>query len=114
MVARANRAIVGANAFAHERGIHQDGIIKDASTYEIMTPESAGQRATNLVLGKHSDHAAFQQKLDALGYSLSDNPCGDMVIGSSALSGCTCQCAGSGNAYGTFPVTAWPISWSRE
>ena len=77
MAVQANKAIVGANAFAHESGIHQDGMIKDASTYEIMTPESVGQGATNLVLGKHSGRAAFRQKLDALGYTLSDNEFGD-------------------------------------
>src|SRR3546814_18814518 len=59
-----NKAIVGANAFAHESGIHQDGMIKDASTYEIMTPESVGLTASNLVMGKHSGRAAFRQKLE--------------------------------------------------
>jgi 2-isopropylmalate synthase len=68
-----NKAIVGANAFAHESGIHQDGMIKDASTYEIMTPESVGLTASNLVMGKHSGRAAFRQKLDELGYNLGEN-----------------------------------------
>jgi 2-isopropylmalate synthase len=68
-----NKAIVGANAFAHESGIHQDGMIKDASTYEIMTPESVGLVQSNLVLGKHSGRAAFRQKLQELGYELGDN-----------------------------------------
>jgi 2-isopropylmalate synthase len=68
-----NKAIVGANAFAHESGIHQDGMIKDASTYEIMTPESVGLTTSNLVMGKHSGRAAFKQKLEELGYSLGDN-----------------------------------------
>jgi 2-isopropylmalate synthase len=77
MQVQANKAIVGANAFAHESGIHQDGMLKDASTYEIMTPESVGQGATNLVLGKHSGRAAFRQKLSELGYNLSDNEFGD-------------------------------------
>ena len=77
MAVQANKAIVGANAFAHESGIHQDGMIKDAGTYEIMTPDSVGQGATNLVLGKHSGRAAFRQKLDELGYKLSDNEFGD-------------------------------------
>jgi 2-isopropylmalate synthase len=72
-----NKAIVGANAFAHESGIHQDGMIKDSSTYEIMTPESVGAGATNLVLGKHSGRAAFRQKLEELGYNLGDNEFGD-------------------------------------
>ncbi|MGE3747553.1 MAG: 2-isopropylmalate synthase, partial [Sphingomonadaceae bacterium] len=68
-----NKAIVGANAFAHESGIHQDGMIKDASTYEIMTPESVGLTTSNLVMGKHSGRAAFRQKLEELGYQLGDN-----------------------------------------
>ena len=68
-----NKAIVGANAFAHESGIHQDGMLKDSSTYEIMTPESVGQSHSSLVLGKHSGRAAFKDKLEALGYQLSDN-----------------------------------------
>ena len=68
-----NKAIVGANAFAHESGIHQDGMLKDASTYEIMTPESVGLAESNLVLGKHSGRAAFRQKLADLGYVLADN-----------------------------------------
>ena len=68
-----NKAIVGANAFAHESGIHQDGVLKDASTYEIMTPESVGLNASNLVMGKHSGRHAFKQKLEQLGYALGDN-----------------------------------------
>lgn len=68
-----NKAIVGANAFAHESGIHQDGMLKDSSTYEIMTPESVGVGASNLVLGKHSGRAAFRSKLVELGYNLGDN-----------------------------------------
>jgi 2-isopropylmalate synthase len=68
-----NKAIVGANAFAHESGIHQDGMIKDASTYEIMTPESVGLTQSSLVMGKHSGRAAFRQKLEELGYTLGDN-----------------------------------------
>jgi 2-isopropylmalate synthase len=68
-----NKAIVGANAFAHESGIHQDGMIKDASTYEIMTPESVGLTQSSLVMGKHSGRAAFRQKLAELGYTLGDN-----------------------------------------
>ena len=68
-----NKAIVGANAFAHESGIHQDGMLKDSSTYEIMTPESVGAVHSNLVLGKHSGRAAFRQKLEELGYDLGDN-----------------------------------------
>ena len=63
-----NKAIVGRNAFAHEAGIHQDGVLKHASTYEIMTPESVGWNKSNLVMGKHSGRAAFRDKLKALGY----------------------------------------------
>jgi len=68
-----NKAIVGKNAFAHESGIHQDGMLKNPTTYEIMTPESVGQGATNLVMGKHSGSHAFREKLSALGYELGDN-----------------------------------------
>ncbi len=68
-----NKAIVGANAFAHESGIHQDGMLKDASTYEIMTPESVGLATSSLVMGKHSGRAAFRSKLEELGYDLGDN-----------------------------------------
>ncbi|MEO5337056.1 MAG: 2-isopropylmalate synthase [Magnetospirillum sp. WYHS-4] len=68
-----NKAIVGANAFAHESGIHQDGMLKHAQTYEIMTPESVGLNKSTLVLGKHSGRAAFKDKLKILGYELGDN-----------------------------------------
>ena len=68
-----NKAIVGANAFAHEAGIHQDGVLKDASTYEIMTPESVGLTTNKLVLGKHSGRHAFNEKLKQLGYDIGDN-----------------------------------------
>src|SRR5665213_3877803 len=67
-----NKAIVGKNAFAHEGGIHQDGMLKNAETYEIMKPEDVGQVETNLVMGKHSGRHAFREKLKALGYELSD------------------------------------------
>ncbi|KXV01040.1 2-isopropylmalate synthase [Gluconobacter potus] len=63
-----NKAIVGRNAFAHESGIHQDGILKNAATYEIMTPESVGWNKTSLVMGKHSGRAAFRDKLAQFGY----------------------------------------------
>jgi 2-isopropylmalate synthase len=73
-----NKAIVGRNAFAHESGIHQDGMLKNAQTYEIMTPESVGWTKTNLVMGKHSGRAAFRDKLQALGYGdLGDNALND-------------------------------------
>ncbi len=68
-----NKAIVGRNAFAHERGIHQDGMLKNAQTYEIMTPESVGVSKTSLVMGKHSGRAAFRSKLKELGYELGEN-----------------------------------------
>ena len=69
-----NKAIVGANAFAHESGIHQDGMLKNAETYEIMTPESVGWTESNLVMGKHSGRHAFKSKLEELGYGeLGDN-----------------------------------------
>ena len=68
-----NKAIVGRNAFAHESGIHQDGMLKHAETYEIMTPASVGLAKTSLVMGKHSGRAAFKSKLAELGISLSDN-----------------------------------------
>jgi 2-isopropylmalate synthase len=63
-----NKAVVGTNAFAHESGIHQDGVIKERSTYEIMTPESVGWTATSLVMGKHSGRAGFRTRLKELGY----------------------------------------------
>ncbi len=65
-----NKAIVGANAFAHESGIHQDGMIKNATTYEIMRPEDVGATQTTLVLGKHSGRNAFSKRLAELGYPL--------------------------------------------
>jgi Isopropylmalate/homocitrate/citramalate synthases len=64
-----NKAIVGKNAFAHESGIHQDGMLKNRETYEIMTPESVGVKKTSLVMGKHSGRHAFKDKLSDLGYS---------------------------------------------
>ncbi|HEY5649565.1 MAG TPA: alpha-isopropylmalate synthase regulatory domain-containing protein, partial [Nitrospiria bacterium] len=71
MVVQPNKAIVGANAFAHESGIHQDGLLKEKMTYEIMTPESVGLGQTRLVLGKHSGRHAFRKKLEDMGYQLS-------------------------------------------
>src|SRR5689334_21235522 len=73
-----NKAIVGRNAFAHESGIHQDGVLKNAATYEIMTPESVGWTKSSLVMGKHSGRAAFRDKLRALGYGeVGDNQLND-------------------------------------
>jgi 2-isopropylmalate synthase len=68
---QANKAIVGRNAFAHEAGIHQDGILKDRRTYEIMRPEDVGVTATTLVLGKHSGRHAVQKRCEQMGFSLS-------------------------------------------
>ncbi len=65
-----NKAIVGSNAFAHESGIHQDGILKEKSTYEIMDASAVGQAGTDLVLGKHSGRHAFRKKLEDLGYEM--------------------------------------------
>lgn len=67
-----NKAIVGANAFAHESGIHQDGLLKEKMTYEIIRPEDIGLKQTELVLGKHSGRHAFKERLRELGYELSD------------------------------------------
>jgi 2-isopropylmalate synthase len=67
------KAITGANAFAHESGIHQDGMLKHRETYEIMTPESIGRTGTVMVLGKHSGRAAVRKKLEELGYHLEDS-----------------------------------------
>jgi 2-isopropylmalate synthase len=65
-----NKAIVGANAFAHESGIHQDGVLKDAGNFEIMTPESVGLHQSKLVLGKHSGRHALKVRLEELGYKV--------------------------------------------
>ncbi len=67
-----NKAIVGANAFAHESGIHQDGVLKNRETYEIMTPESVGLEKSSLTLGKLSGRAAFKDRLREIGYDLSE------------------------------------------
>ncbi len=72
MPVQPNKAIVGANAFAHEAGIHQDGVLKERTTYEIMNPQDIGQGETQLVMGKHSGRHAFQKKLEALGYALEE------------------------------------------
>lgn len=67
-----NKAVVGSNAFAHEAGIHQDGVLKNRMTYEIMTPESIGLSQGNLVLGKHSGRHAVKNRFEELGYKLND------------------------------------------
>lgn len=73
MPVQPNKAIVGANAFAHESGIHQDGVLKHQKTYEIMTPESVGWNTNRMVLGKHSGRAALKSRYDSLGVELSDD-----------------------------------------
>ena len=75
-----NKAIVGRNAFAHESGIHQDGILKYQQTYEIMTPESVGVSKSSLVMGKHSGRNAFRSKLKELGYELGENALEDAFL----------------------------------
>ena len=72
IIVQPNKAIVGANAFAHEAGIHQDGMLKNPMTYEIMKPETIGLSASKLVLGKHSGRHALRSHLKELGYDLSD------------------------------------------
>ncbi len=73
MIVQPNKAIVGANAFAHEAGIHQDGMLKNPMTYEIMRPETIGLNRSELVLGKHSGRHALRERLSALGYELADD-----------------------------------------
>ena len=73
MVVQPNKAIVGANAFAHTSGIHQDGLLKDKTTYEIMRPESIGLVESQMVMGKLSGRHAFRQRLEELGYKLSED-----------------------------------------
>jgi 2-isopropylmalate synthase len=72
IVVQPNKAVVGANAFAHEAGIHQDGVLKNKMTYEIMEPETVGLTSNRLVLGKHSGRHAFKQRLAELGYDLEE------------------------------------------
>ncbi|WP_394828452.1 2-isopropylmalate synthase [Pendulispora albinea] len=79
IVVQPNKAVVGANAFAHESGIHQDGMLKHEATYEIMRPETVGVTQTNLVLGKHSGRAALSARLVSMGYSF-DGPALDRVF----------------------------------
>ncbi|MCG6904680.1 MAG: 2-isopropylmalate synthase [Rhodobacter sp.] len=80
-----NKAIVGKNAFAHESGIHQDGMLKNAETFEIMRPEDVGLSETNIVMGKHSGRAALRSKLNNLGFDLADNQLNDVFVRFKAL-----------------------------
>jgi len=80
-----NKAIVGKNAFAHESGIHQDGMLKNAETFEIMRPADIGLSDTNLVMGKHSGRAALRAKLKDLGFDLADNQLKDVFVRFKAL-----------------------------
>jgi 2-isopropylmalate synthase len=80
-----NKAIVGRNAFAHESGIHQDGMLKHTQTYEIMLPEDVGVKQTSLVMGKHSGRHAFVHKLEELGYRLAGNQLEDAFVRFKAL-----------------------------
>ena len=73
-----NKAVVGGNAFSHSSGIHQDGVIKDKSTYEILKPETVGFSTTQLVLGKLSGRNALKQKVEELGYHISDEKLNDV------------------------------------
>ena len=75
-----NKAIVGKNAFAHESGIHQDGMLKNKETFEIMRPEDVGLAGTSLPLGKHSGRAALRVKLTELGYDMADNQLKDVFV----------------------------------
>jgi 2-isopropylmalate synthase len=75
-----NKAIVGKNAFAHESGIHQDGMLKNPENFEIMRPEDVGLSESNLVMGKHSGRAALRDKLHQLGYDLADNQLKDVFV----------------------------------
>ncbi|KCV81905.1 2-isopropylmalate synthase [Actibacterium atlanticum] len=80
-----NKAIVGKNAFAHESGIHQDGMLKNAETFEIMRPEDIGLSESSLPLGKHSGRAALRAKLEDMGYELGDNQLKDVFVRFKAL-----------------------------
>jgi 2-isopropylmalate synthase len=80
-----NKAIVGKNAFLHESGIHQDGVLKNVETFEIMRPEDIGLHQKNLTMGKHSGRAALRSKLHELGYDLADNQLNDVFVRFKAL-----------------------------
>lgn len=78
MVIPPNKAVVGANAFAHESGIHQDGVLKERTTYEIISPQMVGLDSNQLVLGKHSGRHALKERMEFLGYKLSDEQLSDL------------------------------------
>jgi len=80
-----NKAVVGKNAFLHESGIHQDGVLKNVETFEIMKPEDIGLSANNIVMGKHSGRAALRSKLSDLGYEVADNQLADVFVRFKAL-----------------------------
>ncbi|MFC7394457.1 2-isopropylmalate synthase [Scopulibacillus cellulosilyticus] len=85
MVVPGNKAVVGENAFAHESGIHQDGVLKEASTYEIITPELIGLSSNRLVLGKHSGRHAVKNKIEDLGFNLSEDKINEVFEAFKAL-----------------------------
>ncbi|WP_298703459.1 2-isopropylmalate synthase [uncultured Veillonella sp.] len=85
MVVPPNKAIVGANAFAHESGIHQHGMLNNPTTYEIMTPDSVGADKTHIVLGKHSGRHAFESHLDAMGFTFGAEKINDLFVKFKAL-----------------------------
>ena len=80
IIVQPNKAIVGANAFAHEAGIHQDGLLKERRTYEIIRPQDVGFKETKLVLGKHSGRHALKARLKRLGYTLTDKEIGKAFV----------------------------------
>jgi 2-isopropylmalate synthase len=80
-----NKAIVGKNAFLHESGIHQDGVLKNVETFEIMRPEDIGLTANNIAMGKHSGRAALRSKMKQLGFDLADNQLNDVFVRFKAL-----------------------------
>ncbi|PKP69329.1 MAG: 2-isopropylmalate synthase [Alphaproteobacteria bacterium HGW-Alphaproteobacteria-4] len=80
-----NKAVVGKNAFLHESGIHQDGVLKNVETFEIMRPADIGITETNIAMGKHSGRAALRAKLSDLGFDLADNQLGDVFVRFKAL-----------------------------
>ena len=84
-VVQPNKAIVGKNAFLHESGIHQDGVLKNVETFEIMRPEDIGLTAKNIAMGKHSGRAALRAKLREMGYDLADNQLNDVFVRFKAL-----------------------------